>query len=935
MPQRRGKPKLSQNITIPLLAAAILSICILGLLWIKREYEAFRADASAMETQYLASQKEHLETEVGKIRSYIDYQRGRLEPRLRHDIRARVHEAHAIASNLYLEYQETRSLPEIQRLVKDALRPIRFNKGRGYYFAFNYQGVETLFADRPEMEGKDMLPVQGARGEFVVKDMLGIVKADGDGFYEYTWTKPERAGHFPKIAYVKAFAPFSWVLGTGEYLDDVESDIQQEVIGFIEQFRIGKEGYVFAGQWDGLVLCGPEKGKNMWEVADRQGNRIVQQMIAIAQEGSGYLTYVMPNIENQRQAPKLSYVIGIPEWRWYIGTGVYLEPIETVLAIKKREVKHQIVRYLLQMAMVLAGLMVFVGLVAFHIFRKARRNLEAFSGFFAKAALEPVEIDLDQMDFDELHELARAANHMVQARKAMAAALVQSEAKYRYIIENAPIGIFQRALEGPFGYTNPGLLKQFECDTQEAFLTHYGDIRKFWVQAEKYDQFMALLAKEGKCYGYEAELRMIGGETKWFSLYASLDGSRGFINGFSLDITDRKRAETERERLHAQLLQAQKMESIGRLAGGTAHDFNNMLSVILGYSELAMFQLDAAHPVYASLEEISNAAKKSANLTQQLLAFARKQPIAPKVLDLNETIEGMLKMLRRLIGEDIELSWLPDAKLWPVKMDQSQLDQILANLCVNARDAIRGVGKVTIATRNVLRDGAYCAGQPDCVTGEYACLTVCDNGCGMDEATQEKIFEPFFTTKDVSKGTGLGLATVYGIVKQNNGFINLRSAPGQGAEFSIHLPRYDGQAMEDEGPPAVPVIDKGRETALVVEDEEAILNLVRTMLTTLGYTVLAANAPEEAIRLMETHEGNIHILISDIIMPKMNGWELAQRIQARRPDIKCLFITGYMASVIADRGILDKGFHILRKPFSLGDLASKVRQVLGHEDPSP
>ncbi len=935
MPQRRGKPKLSQNITIPLLAAAILSISILGLLWIKREYEAFRAESSAMEKNYLASQKEHLETEVGKIRSYIDYQRARLEPRLRHDIQARVHEAHAIASNLYQEYQETRSLPEIQRLVKDALRPIRFNNGRGYYFAFNYRGVETLFADRPEMEGKDMLPVQGARGEFVVKDMLGIVKADGDGFYEYTWTKPEREGHFPKIAYVKAFAPFDWVLGTGEYLDDVERDIQQEVIGFIEQFRIGKDGYVFAGQWDGLVLCGPEKGKNMWAVADRQGNKIVQKMIAIAQEGSGYLTYEMPHFENQRQAPKLSYVVGIPEWRWYIGTGIYLEPIETVLANKRREVNRQIVRYLLQMAAVLAGLIVFVGLVAFQIFRKARKNLEAFSGFFAKAVQEPVEIDVNQMDFAELQELARAANHMVRARQAMEAALVQSEAKYRYIIENAPIGIFQRELEGTFRYTNPGLHKQFECDTQEAFLSHYDDIRKIWAHLEKFDEFMALLVKEGKCYGYEAELRLIGGQTKWFSLYAFLDGPRKFINGFSLDITDRKRAETERERLQSQLLQAQKMESIGRLAGGTAHDFNNMLSVILGYSELAMFQLDAAHPVYASLEQISNAAKKSANLTQQLLAFARKQPIAPKVLDLNETIEGMLKMLRRLIGEDIDLTWLPDTKLWPVKMDQSQIDQILANLCINARDAISGVGKVTIATRNVVRDAAYCAGQTDCIIGEYACLTVSDNGSGMDAATQAQIFEPFFTTKDVSKGTGLGLATVYGIVKQNNGFINLRSAPGQGTEFNIHLPRYGGQAMESQAPAAAPVIDQGQETALVVEDEEAILDLVRTMLTTLGYKVLAANGPEEATRSVETYEGKIHILISDIIMPRMNGWELAQRIRAKRPGIKCLFITGYMASVIADRGILAQGFQILRKPFSLGDLAAKVRQVLGRENPSP
>jgi PAS domain S-box-containing protein len=815
------------------------------------------------------------------------------------------------------------------------LRPIRFNHGRGYYFAFNYQGIEELFPDRPEMEGQDMLPIQGARGEFVVKDMLGIVKANGDGFYEYTWTKPNREGHFPKIAYVQAFAPFGWVLGTGEYLDDAQSDIQQEVIGFMEQFRIGKQGYLFAGRWDGLSLCGPEKGKNMWDVADAQGNKIVQQMIAMAQGGSGYLTYGMPDIDNQRPAPKLSYVVGIPEWQWYIGTGIYIEEIETVLAKKKEEVNRQIVHYLLQMAAVLTGLMVFVGLVAFQNLRKARRNLETFSGFFAKAGMEPVEIDPERMDFAELQELAGAANHMVRARKAMEAALVESEAKYRYIVENAPIGIFQRQVDGGFRYANPGLLKQFHCDTPELFLARYGDIRRFWAHPEQRDAFTALLIKEGKCFGLEVEVRLVDGETKWFSLYASLDGSQKFINGFSLDISDRKRAETERERLQAQLLQAQKMESIGRLAGGTAHDFNNMLSVILGYSELAMFQLDAQHPVHANLVEISNAAKKSANLTQQLLAFARKQPIAPKMLDLNETIEGMLKMLRRLIGEDIDLTWLPGTKLWPVKMDQSQIDQILANLCVNARDAINGVGKVSIATHNAVWDAADCARQPDGLPGDYACLTVSDSGCGMDAATQEKIFEPFFTTKDVNKGTGLGLATVYGIVKQNNGFIHVRSAPGQGTEFTIHLPRFTGQAIESQVPAAAPVVDKGRETILVVEDEAAILDLVKTMLTPLGYAVLTAGAPDEALGLMDSFEGEIHLLVSDIIMPKMNGWDLAQRIQAKRPGIKCLFITGYMASVIADRGILEQGFHILRKPFSLGDLASKIRQVLGREAPCP
>ena len=263
------------------------------------------------------------------------------------------------------------------------------------------------------------------------------------------------------------------------------------------------------------------------------------------------------------------------------------------------------------------------------------------------------------------------------------------------------------------------------------------------------------------------------------------------------NITERKRAEEEREKLQAQLNQAQKMESVGRLAGGVAHDFNNMLGVILGHAEMAMEQVDSAHPLHADLQEIQKAAKRSADLTRQLLAFARKQTIAPKVLDLNETVEGMLKMLRRLIGEDIDLAWLPDNNLWLVKVDPSQMDQILANLCVNARDAITGTGKITIETANIAFDASYCAEHAGFVPGEYVLLAVSDNGCGMDKETQGRIFEPFFTTKGVGEGTGLGLATVYGIVKQNNGFINVYSEPAQGTTFRIYLPRHAAQSRAD------------------------------------------------------------------------------------------------------------------------------------------
>ena len=280
-----------------------------------------------------------------------------------------------------------------------------------------------------------------------------------------------------------------------------------------------------------------------------------------------------------------------------------------------------------------------------------------------------------------------------------------------------------------------------------------------------------------------------------------------------------------------------------------------------------------------TLQEVRNATHRSADLTRQLLAFARKQTISPKVLDLNETIENMLKMLRRLIGENIELSWLPGKSLWPVKMDPSQIDQILANLCVNARDAIDGEGKVLISTGNVTLDERYCTDNPGSVPGEYVVLAVCDDGCGMDRETQDNIFEPFFTTKEMGKGTGLGLATVYGIVKQNNGFINVYSEPGMGTTFKIYLSRHRGKTggqLREELP--VEPIARGVETILLVEDDPSILNMTTIMLKQLGYTVLAASTPDEAIRLTEAHPQEMHLLMTDVVMPRMNGRDLAGKL---------------------------------------------------------
>ena len=399
-------------------------------------------------------------------------------------------------------------------------------------------------------------------------------------------------------------------------------------------------------------------------------------------------------------------------------------------------------------------------------------------------------------------------------------------------------------------------------------------------------------------------------------------GGKTVLQGVLRDVTDT-------ERLQRQLQQAQKMESVGRLAGGVAHDFNNMLSVIIGFAEMALERVAPGDPMHDDLEEILTAARRSGAITGQLLAFARRQTIAPRVLDLNETVGRILTMLRRLIGEDIDLVWVPRADAWPVKMDPVQIDQLLANLCVNARDAIADVGKITIETANRTFDAAYCANHPGFVPGDFVMLAVSDDGCGMTRETMENIFEPFFTTKGVGEGTGLGMATVYGIVKQNGGFINVYSEPDSGTTVKIYLTRHARDAVVEAAPPLMESPPGKGETVLVVEDEAATLKLVQRMLMSLGYRVITAGTPSQAMELAAAHTGDIKLLITDVVMPEMNGRQLAKNLQARFPDSRCLFMSGYTANVIAHRGILEAGVAFIQKPFSKQALAVAVRRCLG------
>ena len=510
------------------------------------------------------------------------------------------------------------------------------------------------------------------------------------------------------------------------------------------------------------------------------------------------------------------------------------------------------------------------------------------------------------------------------ALRAAQEGLLRSESNFRSLVTNAPYGICRCDARGHLVDANPALVTSLGYDSAADLIgrnlsTLYADGQQWFVLADQLrtqESFEGLTAewtrKDGSITAVRLSGRAIRDERKNVTFEI-----------FTEDVT-------ERRALEQQLRQAQKMEAIGRLAGGIAHDFNNLLMVISGYSEFLLDRLGPDQALRGPAKEISSAAERATSLTRQLLAFSRKQMLTPKVIDLNAVVTENLKMLTRLIGEDIDLVMIPGAELGPVKADPGQIEQVILNLAVNARDAMPQGGRLTIETANVTLDESYARLHAPVQPGDYTMLVITDTGIGMDTETQSRIFEPFFTTKG-TKGTGLGLSTVYGIVKQSGGYIWVYSEPGRGTSFKVYMPHVTAEevaAVEKPAAPAVVPLETARETILVVEDEVNLRRLTRQFLENQGYTVLEAADGAEAVQICVAHKGIIHLLLTDVIMPGMNGRELAHRVSEIRPNMKVLYMSGYTENAIGHNGTLDAGITLLQKPFTLHALKAKVREVI-------
>src|SRR5229473_4232110 len=508
-------------------------------------------------------------------------------------------------------------------------------------------------------------------------------------------------------------------------------------------------------------------------------------------------------------------------------------------------------------------------------------------------------------------------------RRVAERALQLSEQSYRSLIEGAPYGICRSTVDGQLLQVNRAMAEMLSYESETELLLQ--SLRtEIFNQPINYDEFLAQLRGRGSCQGFECTWRCFGGKSILVCLggWSVLDGAGeiSYLEILAENVTDRKQLEN-------QLRQAQKMQAIGQLAGGVAHDFNNLLTVVEGQVEMMLSEVPPSGPLRHRLEEIEKAADLASTLTRRLLAFSRMQVLQSKVLDLNVVIAGMSQMLGRLIGENIEMTFLPGADLGRVKADPSQIEQVLMNLVVNARDAMPGGGRLTIETHNAQFDATYSRQQAIVERGDYVLLVVSDTGRGMDGETQARVFEPFFTTKQPGQGTGLGLSMVYGVVKQSGGYIWVYSEPTRGATFKIYLPRVTDLA--DETAAVVSVSSpRGKETILLAEDEESVREIVSGFLESKGYQVLAADNGVSAELIAKSHKGEIDLLLTDVVMPRKGGRELAEDLRTILPRLKVLFISGYTGDFVVRNSILESGRAFVQKPFSMQSLAKKIREIL-------
>jgi len=902
----------------------LISVGLVGYFWIKNEHERFKKEEVTLREEYLASQKNLIKNETEKVLDYIEHEKSQALIRLKQHIKKDAKDAYAVAANLYIQNKGSMPDAQIKKIIKDALRPLKCSHDKSYCFVIRADGSPILSSGLSQTETFD--PYEIKTNE-LFRDMLNALGSSREGFYNSSRPNPDKTGDpILMVAYIVYFEPFDWLIGTGEYFGDMVADLKKEVLARIEKISFGDKGYIFAGQWDGLSLSGPAKGQNMIDITDVNGIKIVQELIRTANSGGGFISYVMPKFDSDVTFKKLSYTMTIPEWKWYIGAGVNMDNIETVIHQRRAILHQRIKNSFLKIISILVAILFISLLIAKFVSNRIKKSFDLFSAFFSKAATESVKIDSAKLTFREFESLAQAANRMLQQRNQAESALRESERDYRELVQSANSIILRMDTDGKVIFFNDYAQKFFGFSNAE--ILGKSVVGTIVPEKDRSGFDLALMIREivthpERYVSNENEnLRRNGERVRVAWMNRAIYNNEGEVKEIlcvGIDVT-------EKWQLEKRLAQAQKMEAIGTLAGGIAHDFNNILSAIMGYTELSLIDMPSDSPLRKNLQQILKAGSRAKELVQQILTFSRQHDPELQPVKISLIVNEALKLLRASLPSTIQIQHRIQSNL-AVFSDPTNVHQVLMNLCTNASFAMRengGILGVTLTDADL--DAQFAKHHPGITPGKFVKLTVSDTGYGMSPAIIERIFDPFFTTKSKGEGTGMGLSVAHGIVKGQGGAITVESTPGQGSVFDVYLPAIETEVLSSKDSEEMMVT--GTEKILFVDDEDFQADIGQKMLTRLGYRVTARTSSAEALEVFRQNPDEFDLVITDMTMPTMTGDVLARKLLAVRPDIPIIACTGYSEKIspeiIQEIGIKE----LAMKPVVMTDIAQMIRRVL-------
>lgn len=940
MIKSRSNKSIIRIFLFSLLFISFMSTAVIGYLWVSNEFRRFEQDSETMRREYIGSQKALIKDEIAKVIDYVQYSRSKTDELLRQLLKERVYEAHSIATNLYRKYRSSKSESELKHLIKEALRPIRFSKGRGYFYIHRMDGVLELYPVKPQTEGENQLDLQDKHGIYVVREEIRKLKKQPEGFLEYSWKNSSGKGYveYSKVSFVRYFKPFDWYIGSKEYREDFLQDIQWDILKRIGKIRFGNGGYIFVTDFDGVTLWNEARrdlmGKRVWATESPDGESAVKRAREEAVKPTGgFIEYKWNNPASNRMETKISFVKAVPDWEWIIGTGVYKNEVEGVIAEKRQELQAHVNQQVINIVGLFLLIFFVVIVITLFFSKRLRKEFDVFLSFFRKAAVSHEKIDRSKLFAEEFKMLGDSANQMLEERQVVEKSLRESEERlavtFRSIAEGVittdtgyNVVLINRAAEE--------LTRWNQKDAREKPLP-----RVFQILDEKTNELVQhpvmMAVEQDKVIDSAGPVVLV-----------ARDGTRRLISHSAAPIRDKDgniigavmafQDITEKRKMEEELQKAQKLESLGMLAGGIAHDFNNMLTGVLGNIDVAKSRVKPGHKVYKPLSLAEAAVIKTRQLTNQLLTFASGGEPVKKVHAAAELIEESVVFSLR--GSNVKCEFLLPGDLGAVEVDKSQMNQALNNLVLNAVQAMPDGGILNVSAANVstgIKTGLLLEDK------RYVKITIRDTGAGIPRKLIKKIFDPYFTTKP--EGSGLGLTSAYSIVKKHEGYIDVTSRVGKGSTFTVYIPASDKDITEPVPDRAVIADSEAKEEfikvagrVLVMDDDEIVGEVASSMLEEMGYQPEIALDGSKAIELYNHNLETGHpfdVVLMDLTIPGgMGGGETIKKLLEIDPDVKAIVSSGYSNDPIM-ANFKEYGFRgCLAKPYKMQDLNQILQQVL-------